>query len=143
MHFFKRQIFLINFLIWSVWISAEFLLGPFAHVRISDSGMGGVGGIPELIAVKNQIIKYGPSYFGNFLPGGVDLASNLHLPFSHLNSLLFFIFPGPLAYGLLMFVQRFVASYFTFRLCRDSLKLTFWPSFFAGFAYSLFNFSIF
>jgi len=131
------------FIIWSIWISAEFLLGPFAHVRISDSGMGGVGGIPELIAVKNQIIKYGPSYFGNFLPGGVDLASNLHLPFSHLNSILFFIFPGSVAYGFLMLIQRFISSYFTFRLCRDSLKFTLWPSVFAGLAYSLFNFSIF
>ena len=105
--------------------------------------MGGIGGIPELIAVKNQFVKYGYSYFGNFLPGGVDLASNLHLPFSHLNSVLFFIFPGPIAYGLLMLAQRFISSYFTFRLCRDSLKFTLWPSVFAGLAYSLFNFSIF
>jgi len=129
------------FALWSLWISAEFLLGPYAHVRIADSGMGGIGGIPELVAVKNQFLHYGYSYFGNFLPGGVDLSSNLHTPFSYLNSLLFFIFPGYIAYGLLMLAQRFLASYFTYRLCRDSLKFTFFPSFIAGLIYSLFNFS--
>lgn len=129
------------FAFWSIWISAEFLLGPFAHIRVADSGMGGIGGIPELIAIKKQFENWGYSYFGNFLPGGVDLASNLHLPFSYLNSLLFFIFPPSVAYGLLMLVQRFIASYFTYRLCRDSLKFTFFPSLLAGLIYSLFNFS--
>jgi len=130
---------LVFFLLWTLWISFEFLLGPLSHVRIFDSGDWI---LPQLIASKNQLLRYGPSYFGNFLPGGVDLSSNLLAPYAHLNNLLFLIFPGPVAYGFLMFIQRFFAGFFTYRLCRDSLKLAIFPSLTAALAYSLFNFSL-
>jgi hypothetical protein len=129
---------LIIFVVWTFWISLEFLLGPYSHIRIFDSGDWI---IPQLIATKSQIFKFGPSYFGNFLPGGVDLASNLLAPFSSLNSILFYILPSSAAYGLLLFAQRFLAGYFTYRLCKDSLELSTKTSLLAGMAYSLFNFS--
>lgn len=136
----KKNKILIFFFIWSLWISAEFLLGPFSHVRIHDNGDGA---LPQLIAVKIQFQDYGYNYFASYMASGVDASSQFFLPFSNLNSTLFILFPGWAAYGILMFVQRFLASYFTFRLCRDSLKLNFWASVVAGLMFSLFNFSIF
>src|SRR5204863_2117260 len=42
-----------------------------------------------------------------------------------------------------MFAQRFVASYFSFRLMRDDLELDLLPSLYVGLAYSLFSHDIF
>ena len=52
--------------------------------------------------------------------------------------LLFAITPDWLAYGLFMWIQRFVAGYFSYRLLKDSLELGTLPSLYGGFAYSLF-----
>ena len=130
----------IFFLIWSLWLSAEFLLGPYSHVRIFDNGDSL---LPQLIASKIQFQKYGLSYFADYMALGVDASSQFLVPFSNLNSLLFITLPPYLAYGILMFVQRFLASYFTYRLARDSLKLNIFPSIIAALLFSLFNFSIY
>lgn len=130
----------ILFIFWSLWISAEFLLGPFSHVRIHDAGDGI---LPQLIASRIQFEQYGYSYFADYMASGIDAAGNYLLPFSNLNSTLFLLLSPSIAYGLLMFTQRFIASYFMFRLARDSLKLNYLPSFFCGIIYSLFNFSYF
>ena len=129
---------LILFIIWSFWISLEFLLGTFSHVRIHDAGDGL---LPQLIASKIQFQRYGISYFAPYMASGVDAASQALVPFSNLNSTLFIILPGYLAYGILMFLQRFLASYFTYRLCKDILNLSTIPSIFAGILFSLLNFS--
>jgi len=128
------------FILWSLWISLEFLLGPYSHIRIHDNGDGL---LPQLIASKIQFAKYGYSYFAPYMASGIDSAGQYLLPFSNLNSLLFMIFPPSIAYGLLMFTQRFLASYFMFRLARDSLKLSYWSSAISAFIFSLYNFSIF
>ena len=136
----KKHLALILFFSWSLWLSLEFLLGPFSHVRIHDNGDSL---LPQLIASKIQFFRYGLSYYADYMASGVDATSQLLLPFSNLNSLLFIFLPPWLAYGLMMFVQRFLASYFTYRLCRDCLKLDILPSVISGFLFSLFNFSIF
>lgn len=136
----KKHIELILFFTWSLWISLEFLLGPFSHVRIHDNGDGL---LPQLIASKYQFSRYGLSYFADYVASGIDVSSQFLLPFSNLNSLLFIILPPWLAYGILMFFQRFLASYFTYRLCRDSLKLPIFTSVIGGLLFSLFNFSTF
>jgi hypothetical protein len=56
-----------------------------------------------------------------------------HLQWS---TLLFVLLPDWLAYGLLMFLQRFVAGYFMFRLLRDSLNLDVPVAFFGGLAFA-------
>ncbi|MBN1269875.1 MAG: hypothetical protein JXB04_09820 [Kiritimatiellae bacterium] len=68
------------------------------------------------------------------LCGGDRLASwgwvtNFHIPF--------LLLPSWVAHGLVTFVQRFVAGYFTYRLCRDVLELKKPIAFAAGFAYPL------
>lgn len=130
----------IFFLIWSLWLSAEFLLGPYSHVRVFDNGDSL---LPQLIASKIQFQKYGINYFSAFMVSGVDGAAQGLVPFSNLISALFIVFPAWLAYGLSMFVQRFLASYFTYRLARESLKLNIFPSIIAALLFSLFNFSIY
>lgn len=129
----------IFFIVWATWISFEYLLGPYSHVRIFDAGNLH---LPLLIAQRIQITKYGLSYFGNFFASGVDLTTLNFAPFSTFNNFLFFVFNGYFAYGILMFIQRFIASFFMYRLCKDVLKLKVTPSLFAALAYSLYNFSI-
>lgn len=48
-----------------------------------------------------------------------------------------------LAYGLFMWVQRFLASYFAYRLCRDSLRLNHLACVFAGMAFSLCQWNVY
>jgi hypothetical protein len=55
-----------------------------------------------------------------------------------LDVLLFAVTPGWLAYGLFMWVQRFIAGYFVYRQLKDSLELDTLPSLYGGLAYSLF-----
>src|SRR3990167_4761151 len=128
------------FLVWSIWLSAEFLLGPFSHVRIHDAGDGF---LPQAIAAKIQFEKYGLSYFAPYMVSGVDAESQILIPFENMNNLFLTILPGYLALGLLMFLQRFIASYFTFKLAREILRIGFWQSIVAALIFSLFNFSIF
>lgn len=134
---YKHRI-LIIFFFWSLWLSLEFLLGPYSHVRIFDAGDGF---LPQLIASKIQYQKYGISYIADYMASGVDAASQFLIPFSNLNSTLFTLLPGWFAYGLLMFLQRFLASYFSFCLFRKVLKLEMIPSILGGILYSLFNLS--
>mgnify|MGYP001616413371 CR=1 FL=1 len=116
------------------------MLGPYSHVRIFDAGDGL---LPQLIASKIQFEKYGISFFADYMVSGVDAMTQSLVPFSNLNSTIFVLFPGWFAYGLLMFIQRFIASYFTYRLAKDYLKLSSSSSIIAGLLFSLFNFSIY
>ncbi len=136
---FKKNKILIFFIIWSLWISAEFLLGPFSHVRIFDAGDSL---LPQLIASKIQFQKYGISYLADYMTSGVDALAQSLVPLSNINSLIFVFLPPWLAYGLLMFTQRFLAGYFTYRLAKDSLKVNDRPAIIAGLLFSLLDFSI-
>ena len=110
------------FLFWAIWLSGEFALGPYSHVRIFDNGDSL---LPQLIAAKFQFQKYGISYFADYMVSGVDAMAQSLVSFSNLNSTLFTLFPGWFAYLLLMLSQRFLAGYFTYRLAADHLKLRF------------------
>lgn len=136
----KKMNALILFTLWSIWIALEFLLGPFSHVRIHDTGDQL---LPQLIGAKIQFENYYLSYFAPYIASGIDATSQDLLPFLNINSLLFMLFPGWMAWGILMFAQRFLASYFTFRFAKDILKLDLLPSTIAALIFSLFDFSIF
>lgn len=130
----------IFFFFWAIWLSSEFMLGPYSHVRIFDAGDSL---LPQLIASKIQFQSYGVSFFADYMVSGVDAMAQSLVPFSNLNSTIFMLLPGWLAYGLLMFFQRFIAGYFTYRLLIDHLKLKPIPSIIAGLLFSLFDFSIY
>ena len=123
------------FLLFAIWVGLEYIgVGPFSYIRIHDTGDGA---IPGYILFSKSIFKYGMTYWNQYTVCGIDRFANGPDIF-HLNTLLFSIFPGWLAYQTLVLLQLFIASYFTYRLCRDVLKLEEIPSIYAGIFFPLF-----
>jgi len=131
--FFAAHKWLI-FLIWSIWLTLEYYaLGPYSYVRIHDWGDSI---LPMWMGSAQAFSHYGFSHWSAQAASGFDQLSALG-PLFRTDTLLFFISPGWLAVGLTALIQRFIAGYFTYRLCRDCLKLGELPSLVAGLAYSL------
>ena len=124
---------IIFFLCWSLYLSFQyFSFGPASYVRIHDNGDSN---LPARLALHHNLKN---SQFGywNHRAG----AGNGSMPaWWSFDKLLFVLFPGWLIYGLIMWLQRFVAGYFTFRLLKDFLHLDTLPSLYAGMAYALFS----
>ena len=120
----------ILFFLWSLWLAiAYFGFGPASYVRIHDIGDSN---LPARLALANHQSGY-------WNPQGAAGTDRLGTGFTgEADSLLYVFLPGWLAYGLFMWLQRFVAGYFTFRLLRESLGLDLGPSLFAGLSYALF-----
>ena len=124
------------FLLWSLWLTLEYFgFGPFSYVHIHDWGDSL---LPMRLGVIGEFFEHGFSHWSNLAICGFDRFITTG-PFFRLDSLLFLSLPGWLACGLVAFVQRFLASYFTYRLCKDYLKLDELPSIVAGVAYSFMN----
>ncbi|MBI5250417.1 MAG: hypothetical protein HY912_13065, partial [Desulfomonile tiedjei] len=123
------------FVLWSLWLAAPYLCGgPSSYVRLHDCGDSG---IPQAAAVAWSVREWGLSTWAPFEICGSDLFASSRFPLM-MDVLFFAIFPGWLAYGLIMWVQRFVAGYFTFRLLKDVLDVDYWPAALSGLMYSLF-----
>lgn len=123
------------FLIFTIWVGLEYIgAGPFSYIRIHDTGDST---IPLYLSFAKNIFKYGMTYWNQYAVCGIDRFAN-GPDILHLNTLLFLIFPGWIAYQILVLGQLFIASYFTYRLCRDVLKLEEIPSIYAGIFFSLF-----
>jgi hypothetical protein len=122
------------FVIWSAWLSVEYLaLGSFSYLRLNDNA-------DQFLPAKinqGQALAHGDfSYWNPFWFSGSDnLAAGLS---NTLDSVLFAVVPGWLAYGLFMWFQRFAAGYFSYKLLNSSLRLGTLPSLYGGLAYSLF-----
>jgi len=122
------------FLIWALWFTLEyFVLGPYSYVRIHDWGDSN---LPMSMGSAQGFSDYGFSYWSTLAACGLDRLSAIG-PLFQTDMLLFLISPGWLAAGLAAFVQHFIAGYFTYRLCRDHLKLGELASLIAGLAYSI------
>jgi Protein of unknown function (DUF6044) len=122
------------FLVWALLLSYEYwLFGENSFVRIHDNADSTLG---AKLGLAHSIAEHGFSYWWHMVVSGADTIALAVVP--ELDTALFLIFPGWLAYGILMFVQRLVAGYFMFKLSRESLKLDAIPSIYAGLAYSLF-----
>jgi hypothetical protein len=126
----------ILFLMWSLWLAFEyFAFGPASYVRIHDNGDSQLASKLALVPTLTDG-QFG--YWESQKVSGADtLAGGGGAPVE-LDSLFFALLPGWLAYGLIMWLQRFVAGYFTFRLLKESLNLDTLPALYAGLAYSLF-----
>jgi hypothetical protein len=112
---------LIVSLVAAAWLSFEYLaLGPF-------SWMYGYGAGLETIPVHLALAKSGSelSLWAPFVAGGLDRLSfwGNAQPLS-VEALLFSTLPTWFANGLEGFVQRFVAIFFTARVCSEQLGLT-------------------
>lgn len=118
-------------LLFAAWLScAYFVLGPSSYVRVIDNADGV---LPAHLAFRNA-----PSgWWAQPWAGGVDrLSQGMALDGS---VLLFLVFPGWAAYAMVMLVQRFIATYFTFRLLRDRLQCEPIVALAGGAAYGLFS----
>ena len=123
------------FLLFTIWVGLEYIgAGPFSYIRIHDSGDTT---IPLYLSFAKNIYRYGITYWNQYAVCGIDRFAN-GPDILHLNTLLFLIFPGWIAYQILVLGQLFIASYFTYRLCRDVLKLEEIPSIYAGIFFPLF-----
>ena len=122
------------FLLWSLWLTLEYFgLGPFSYLRIHDWGDSI---FPMRLGLIREFFESGFSYWTNIAACGFDRLAATGT-FFQLDSLLFLTLPGWLSCGLVAFLQRFLAGYFTYRLCKDYLKLDELPSIVAGLAYSV------
>ncbi len=122
------------FLLWAIWLTSEYIfLGPFSYIRMHDEGDSI---LPMRLAQVIDFAANGFSYWFPYAACGTDRLAATYKIFQ-LDSLLFFIFPGWLAYGLIILIQRFIAGYFTFRLCKDYLGRDIFPSIIAGLAYAI------
>jgi len=125
----------VFFFLWSLWLSCEyFCFGSASYVSIWDNGDSN---LPARIAMHPDISDGLFALWNALAASGAD---RLSLGFiSDIDVLLFSFLPGWLAYGLIMWLQRFVAGYFTYRLMRDSLNIDLLPAFIAAVIYSFFS----
>lgn len=127
------------FLLWALWLSLESLaLGPFSYVRIPENADIN---LPARLAFAREAANHDVGYWAPHRAGGADRLSQLMA--CGLDALPYLVLPGWLAHGLFIFTQRFVASYFSFRLARDQLVLGLLPSLYVGLAYSLFSHEVY
>lgn len=132
---------LVFWLLWSAWLSFIYWgLGPYSYLRVHDNGDAN---FVYRIVIARNILHHGYVYWQPALSSGMDTLASGGTGFFSVDLLCFLVFPPWLAYGLFMWVQRFFAGYFTYRLCRDFLGLDNLPSIYAGIAYSLFEWSVY
>ena len=125
---------MVIFLLWALWLTSEyFLLGQYSYIRMHDEGDSI---IPMMMKQAMDFAGNGFYYWLSYAACGTDRLASGYKIFE-LDSLLFLLFPGWLVYGTITFMQRFIAGYFTYRLCRDYLKLDLFPSVLAGLTYAI------
>lgn len=132
---FAPTIVLAIFILWSIFLSFEFWgFGESSYVKIPDAGDSMLA---SLIAARSNLQDNEAGDWNPNLLGGVDRASqgeSLGLIDSF-----FLILPGWLAYGLLMFLQRFIAGFFTHRLLTRHLGVSPVFALSAGLFFALFS----
>jgi hypothetical protein len=125
----------IVFALWSTWLAIwYFCLGPYSYVMLHDTGDSA---LPYRIALASTFLSGHWGYWDPQKVGGIDGLSMLVWPFQP-DVILTGILPGWLAYGLMAWLQRFFAGYFTFRVLKDCADLETLPALYGGMAYSLY-----
>ncbi len=124
---------LLLFLVVASWLGLEYLaLGPFSYIRIHDTSDYF---IPLRLQTTRDLLKHGITYWFPYAGAGVDRLSQ-DVSYVHLYEIAFLVLPGWLAYQLMVFVQLFLAGYFTYRVCRDFLDVSKLGSVYAGIVYA-------
>ena len=130
----RRGAILILFLLWALWLSLPYFgLGPESYVRIFDNADST---LPAMVSLGTATPSHLMSAWNPLQLTGLD-----QTPVSSaadVASWLFAVLPGWLAYGLVMFAQRFISGYFTFRLLKDRMRVGLPASLCAGLVYALF-----
>ncbi len=130
----RKHFALLGFILWATYLSLEFVaFRSLSYVPIHENGDSFM---PILLALAHGLRQNGFGFWYPYLLTGTDHLSTLFT--STLFTLPYLTLPGWLAYGIEMWLQRFVAGYFTYRLLKDTMKLNTWASLYAGLAYALF-----
>ena len=120
------------FALWALWLSAEYwALGDFSYLFIHDNA-------DQIIPVSTWLTESPKRLFTeSLLPemSGVDRFATT--AWVNLHRLFCLVMPAWLAHGLFIFVQRFVAGYFTCRLLREAFSVPPVVSILAGAAYTM------
>lgn len=123
-------------LLWSLWLAFPYFgFGDQSYVRLHDCGDFSL----PFAMIQGSWLAHLNYWWWNSLPiCGVDSLPSGQPPLK-LDVFSSAVLPPWVAYAFLMWLQRFVAGYFTFRLARDVLQVSLGPSLFAGLSYSLFS----
>ncbi|MBF0341446.1 MAG: YfhO family protein [Magnetococcales bacterium] len=127
-------------LLWSALISAIYwILGPDSYMRVQDNLDFNV---PYRIAAARDLLEYGWTFWQPRFSGGMPSMVHPQVDSFLVDGLPYLFFPAWAVYGFMMWLQRFLAGYFTFRLCRDVLKFDAIAATFAGMAFSLYFWNV-
>lgn len=123
------------FLAWSCWLALEYVgLGPLSYVPLADHGEN------NLPARLSAALAWQEGEIGFWFPQALMGADRLAMGFQNKSDLLFFfLLPGWLAHGLILWAQRFVAGYFMHRLLTERFGAGALPSMTGGILYALFS----
>lgn len=118
------------FLFWSLWLSVEYwLLGVQSYVRIHDNADAAM---PMTMWLTQSIRRVVGVVLNPAACGTDHLASCSWISFFQLP---FMVLPAWLAHGVVTFVQRFIAGFFTWLFLRRHLSCGFWTAVAAGMLY--------
>lgn len=121
--------------LWALWISAAYwLFGKYSYIRVNDNAESIFS---YQIIISNLFTDYGYSAWIPNIGAGIDGMLNMGSSYFTYEFPLFLLFPKWIVYALIMFTQRFLAALFTYKLCRDFLKIDKGASILAGFFWSL------
>ncbi|MBF0380606.1 MAG: YfhO family protein [Magnetococcales bacterium] len=124
---------------WSLLVSGVYwFLGPYSYIRIQDTTDFNLA---YRIAAAKDFLEYGITYWQPKFAGGMPAWVMPLFDSFLITGPPFYLLPPWAAYGFIMWLQRFIAGYFTYKLCR-SLGLNTVASLFAGMAFSLNNWSV-
>jgi hypothetical protein len=122
------------FLVWSFWLASPYLIfGDASFVKIHDNADSTLSMYlaAEEHGLRANVGDWNPQY-----ACGVDRTSSRIFP--ALTQVPFALLPGWLAYGVILWGQRFIAGFFTSLLLRERLALGLLPAMFGGMFYSCF-----
>ncbi|MBF0262883.1 MAG: hypothetical protein HQL97_13730, partial [Magnetococcales bacterium] len=131
---------LLFWLAWSLLISAIYwILGPYSYLRIQDNADFN---IPLRITAARDLLEHGLVFWQPKFSGGMPWMLHPNIDSFLIDGLPYLFLPAWAVHGLVMWLQRFLAGYFTFRLCRDLLKFDPLAATFSGLAFSLYFWSV-
>lgn len=130
-----EKIALFIFVVWALFLSIEYWgFGPASYVKIPDAGDSM---LPSRLALNVDARDHELGNWNPNLLAGVDRTAQGE-GLGVLDAL-FVLLPGWLAYGSLMFIQRFIAGYFTYKVLTKHLGIAPLLALFPAFFYSLFS----
>lgn len=130
-----EKIALLIFVLWALFLSFEYWgFGSASYVKIADAGDSM---LPSRLALNVDAAAHEVGNWNPNLLAGVDRTAQGE-GLGVLDAL-FVLLPGWLAYGALMFIQRFIAGYFTYKVLTKHLGVSPLLALFPAFFYSLFS----